>query len=125
MAQNIENKTGDYGTTVLVGDDVEYLIVHLPDGTTLDISIDPSNDKNHIKLYDENDYAVYPMDEESRSKALTVWNSPAKKSNLNGTWPGATERVEPAADPRDEPTGADPDGTVDVATDETERVEEQ
>ena len=72
----------------------EYVCLYLPDGTIIDVSVDPGNGKNHIKLYDDNDYAILPMDEDSRIRDLDVWNGPVKRSNRRGTWPGETTTVE-------------------------------
>jgi hypothetical protein len=91
--QTIESRRN--GTEVSVEEGVEYLILNLPDGTTLDISIDPYNGNNHIKMYDDNGYAVIPMDSSSKVRGLEVWNGPVNRSTRKGTVPGPVETVEP------------------------------
>lgn len=75
--------------TVDVDEGTRYLVLHLPDGTTLDISIGPKNGRNHIKLYDPNDYSVMPLGEGSKIRDLEVWGK-AARSNARGTTPENT-----------------------------------
>lgn len=88
------------GTIVTVEEGVEYLVLRLPDGTTVDISIDQANGNKHIKMYDENDYSVMAMDEHSQVKPLEVWNGPVRSSTRRGTEPGPAVTV-PRHDGRD------------------------
>lgn len=92
--QTIEND-GSSGTLVNVEDGVEYLILYLPDGTIIDISISPENNRNHIKLYDDNDYSIMPMNGDSKIRELDVWNAHAARSTSRGTEPSETTTVEP------------------------------
>lgn len=80
--------------SVKFDEDTSYVVIHLPDGTTVDISVDPVNGNNHIKLYDDEDYAVLPMDSRSKIRPLDVWNSPVESSSARGTVPGNVETVD-------------------------------
>jgi hypothetical protein len=87
------------GTIVTVEDGVEYLVLRLPDGTNVDISVDPPNENKHIKIYDDNDYSVMALDKNSRVKPLEVWNGPVESSTRRGTVPGPAVTV-PRSDGR-------------------------
>lgn len=96
--QTIESEHN--GTIVTVEEGVEYLVLRLPDGTNVDVSIDPPNENKHIKIYDEHDYSVMAMDEHSLVKPLEVWNGPVRNSTRRGTEPGPSVIV-PRHDGRD------------------------
>lgn len=83
-------------------DSGDYFIIDLPDGTTLDISTDPGNGRNHIKMYDDNEYDILPLNEDGTLRPLTVWNGGVSRSTRRGTTPAGTETVEPDRPDEDE-----------------------
>jgi hypothetical protein len=92
MAKKVQpDATGT--STVRFKKGTKYVVLYLPDGTVVDISISPKNGENHIKMYDDNGYSVMPMDSESRVRNLDVWG-PLKTSSRMGSSPENVVTVE-------------------------------